>query len=239
MQPSPHHDSGHSGARSAAGPSSSSSSSSSSSFSSLGLSLPPNIASNGQQNNQHHGNNGHALKVNENTASANGTNTAATAFRPPPPPISTSANKQQQHSRTSSSGQNQGHSRHTPNGYSQTTGPEKGAPGSATSMGEGIANQFMKEDIENWVMALGLSPDLPIHVIGFFGHARDLSLFGDTSPVTDPNEEIGIFDDVDNNILNEKNLERDVKRQRGGLPLGLNDLSTAISACMSIGRRIH
>ncbi|KAG0219909.1 hypothetical protein BGX31_011120 [Mortierella sp. GBA43] len=47
----------------------------------------------------------------------------------------------------------------------------------ATGMGDGILNQSMKADLENWLAALKLSPDSPVHVVGFFGQTNDLSMF--------------------------------------------------------------
>ncbi|KAG9069814.1 hypothetical protein KI688_009139 [Linnemannia hyalina] len=34
----------------------------------------------------------------------------------------------------------------------------------------------------DWITALGLTPGLPVHVVGFFGHCRDLSMFERVTP---------------------------------------------------------
>ncbi|KAF9574195.1 hypothetical protein EC968_007290 [Mortierella alpina] len=80
--------------------------------------------------------------------------------------------QQQQHTRASSHG---GKSRSAPtNGHSEDLGSERAQ---LSSMGEGILNQSMKEQLENWIVALGLAPEAPIHVVGYFGQCRDLSMF--------------------------------------------------------------
>ncbi|KAG0296302.1 hypothetical protein BGZ98_001027, partial [Dissophora globulifera] len=44
-------------------------------------------------------------------------------------------------------------------------------------MGDGIVNQSMKEDLENWIAAIGLAPNVPVHVVGYFGQSKDLTMF--------------------------------------------------------------
>ncbi|KAG0090781.1 hypothetical protein BGZ93_002992 [Podila epicladia] len=52
-------------------------------------------------------------------------------------------------------------------------------------MGDGIVNQHMREDLENWLSTLGLDPNAPVNVIGYFGQTRDLSIFERVQPCID------------------------------------------------------
>ncbi|KAF9434823.1 hypothetical protein BGZ76_007356 [Entomortierella beljakovae] len=52
-------------------------------------------------------------------------------------------------------------------------------------MGDGIINQSMREDMECWIEAIGLSYDTPLNVVGFFGNCRDLSIFEHVYPDSD------------------------------------------------------
>ncbi|KAG0235212.1 hypothetical protein BGW42_005676 [Actinomortierella wolfii] len=44
-----------------------------------------------------------------------------------------------------------------------------------STMGDGIKNQRMKQDVEDWVKSIGLDPQTPVAVVGFFGRSRDMS----------------------------------------------------------------
>ncbi|KAI9241790.1 MAG: hypothetical protein BYD32DRAFT_17455 [Podila humilis] len=77
------------------------------------------------------------------------------------------------------------HSRHPSRRLSGAhSQPRLNAQGQPLSggMGDGIVNQHMREDLENWLTALGLDPNAPINVIGYFGQTRDLSIFERVQP---------------------------------------------------------
>ncbi|KAG0296316.1 hypothetical protein BGZ96_009715 [Linnemannia gamsii] len=107
-------------------------------------------------------------------------------------------------------------------------------------MGDGIINQSMKEDLDNWISALGLTPGLPVHVVGFFGHCRDLSMFERVTPAVrrkdgtyETSSCIGSFEDDERMPVyhdgcrdspdNQPKSEQGAGVQNGGWTLGLGD----------------
>ncbi|KAF9163923.1 hypothetical protein BGX20_001152 [Mortierella sp. AD010] len=181
MQPPSHHDlPGHSGARSA-GPSTNSSS------------FQPNY--------------NHSVNVDEDS-------TNGATYRPPHPSHPTNRLQQQQqqqqqeqqqqqqqqqqqpqHSRSSGSRSNQNQNKNSQNGQSQGASSEKGT-NTILGMGDGIVNQSMKEDLENWITALGLAPNVPLNVVGYFGRCKDLSMFERIHPTNDSDVDVMYDDDL-------------------------------------------
>ncbi|KAF9132353.1 hypothetical protein BG015_003726 [Linnemannia schmuckeri] len=113
----------------------------------------------------------------------------------------------------------------------------------AAAMGDGIINQSMKEDLDNWTMALGLTPGLPVHVVGFFGHCRDLSMFERVTPAVRRKDGtyvtsscIGSFEDDErmpvyydgcrDSSENRLKSEQGAEVRNGGWTLGLGDQKT-------------
>ncbi|KAG0203635.1 hypothetical protein BGX28_004122 [Mortierella sp. GBA30] len=96
---------------------------------------------------------------------------------------------QQLHTRASSQGR-----RNSPsNGPNEDAGSEGHR---SSGMGDGIVNQSMREDVENWLSALGLSSDVPIHVVGYFGQCRDLSMFERVNPSGDHDDRVPVYYDA-------------------------------------------
>ncbi|KAF9099652.1 hypothetical protein BGX29_007009 [Mortierella sp. GBA35] len=111
-------------------------------------------------------------------------------------------------------------------------------------MGDGIINQSMKEDLDNWLTALGLSPGLPLHVVGYFGHCKDLSMFERVAPAVrkkdgsyETSSCIGSFEDDErmpvyyDGCRDSQESRPDQEHgaagiQNGGWTLGLNDQQT-------------
>ncbi|KAF9121774.1 hypothetical protein BGX30_002388 [Mortierella sp. GBA39] len=110
-------------------------------------------------------------------------------------------------------------------------------------MGDGIINQSMKEDLDNWITALGLTPGLPVHVVGFFGHSRDLSMFERVTPAVrrkdgtyETSSCIGSFEDDERMPVyydgcrdtpeNQPKQEQGPGVHNGGWTLGLGDQKT-------------
>ncbi|KAF9537820.1 hypothetical protein EC957_007649 [Mortierella hygrophila] len=110
-------------------------------------------------------------------------------------------------------------------------------------MGDGIINQSMKEDLDNWITALGLTPGLPVHVVGFFGHCRDLSMFERVTPAVrrkdgtyETSSCIGSFEDDErmpvyydgcrDTAENQPKQEQGPRVHNGGWTLGLGDQKT-------------
>ncbi|KAF9082892.1 hypothetical protein BGX23_011974 [Mortierella sp. AD031] len=111
-------------------------------------------------------------------------------------------------------------------------------------MGDGIINQSMKEDLDNWLTALGLSPGLPLHVVGYFGHCKDLSMFERVAPAVrkkdgsyETSSCIGSFEDDErmpvyyDGCRDSQESRPDQEHgaagiQNGGWSLGLNDQQT-------------
>ncbi|KAF9900218.1 hypothetical protein EC991_007769 [Linnemannia zychae] len=129
----------------------------------------------------------------------------------------------------------------------------KGAPvttntaaSAATAMGDGIINQSMKEDLDNWLTALGLAPGQPVNVVGYFGHCKDLSMFERIAPAVrkkdgtyetsscigsfEDDERMPVFydgcrDSPESRPKHEPGLAGGTV-QNGGWTLGLNDQKT-------------
>ncbi|KAG0071905.1 hypothetical protein BGZ89_008975 [Linnemannia elongata] len=117
------------------------------------------------------------------------------------------------------------------------------ATAAAMGMGDGIINQSMKEDLDNWITALGLTPGQPVHVVGFFGHCRDLSMFERVTPAVrrkdgtyETSSCIGSFEDDERMPVyydgcrdapeNRQKQEQGSGLQNGGWTLGLGDQKT-------------
>ncbi|KAF9932927.1 hypothetical protein BGZ67_004523 [Mortierella alpina] len=122
---------------------------------------------------------------------------------------------QHQHTRATSHG---GKNRSAPtNGQSEDLGTERAQ---VSVMGDGIVNQSMKEDLETWIAALGLAPEDPIHVVGYFGQCRDLSMFERVSPSAHPGDRASVYNNGCHG-LPENSAERAPGAQLGSWTLGL------------------
>ncbi|KAF9921175.1 hypothetical protein FBU30_008847 [Linnemannia zychae] len=115
------------------------------------------------------------------------------------------------------------------------------------AMGDGIINQSMKEDLDNWMKALGLEPGLPVHVVGFFGHCRDLSMYERITPIARTSSCIGSFDDDERvpvyfdgcrETSERLSKEENAGMRNGGWTLGLGDQKTHTSPDMNLDSRI-
>ncbi|KAF8931207.1 hypothetical protein BGZ58_007756 [Dissophora ornata] len=117
------------------------------------------------------------------------------AGSPEPPPLSSSSNitnvvipnKDNNNKTTTTSAHShtlQSTNKYRPSGSAQGKNASNGQlrAQSSSGMGDGIVNQSMKEDLENWIAAIGLARDIPIHVVGYFGQCQDLSMFERVSP---------------------------------------------------------
>ncbi|KAF9351025.1 hypothetical protein BGX26_010869 [Mortierella sp. AD094] len=168
------------------------------------------------------------MNVDEDTS-----NNGATR-RPPHPSHPTNRQQQQQqqqHSRSSGSRSSQSQNRNSQNGQSQGASSEKGT-NTILGMGDGIVNQSMKEDLENWIMTLGLAPDVPLNVVGYFGRCKDLSMFERIYPISDSDAEAMFDDDLipvyhdESRDFFKNDSEQEQNGHYNGWAMGVNDRRT-------------
>ncbi|KAF8948326.1 hypothetical protein BGZ47_005451 [Haplosporangium gracile] len=163
------------------------------------------------------------------------------------------------HTRSASLGHNNSRTTTNSNGNSANKGnTDRATTGgantaAAAAMGDGIINQSMKEDLDNWIRALGLAPGLPVHVVGFFGHCRDLSMFENVTPAVrrkdgtyetsscigsfESDERMPVYyDGCRDSSENRHKSEQEAEVRNGGWTLGLGDQKTTGDICLFVDR---
>ncbi|KAF8984314.1 hypothetical protein BGZ46_008293 [Entomortierella lignicola] len=172
---------------------------------------------------------------NKNKSSMNVDEDAGYSGTPYRPPHTSQSTNRQQQSRSAGSRSNQRNSLH---GQPQGSSSEKGQSG----MGDGIINQSMKEDLENWITLMDLAPDVPLNVVSYFGQLKDLSMFERIYPVSDLDRESDFDSDSmlvyrhDSYEMSESDPGLEESGHRSGWAMGVNDRRTTGDIYMYLDR---